>query len=77
VQSTTGSIGISERLKLVTSELESYVEEGDEDNVHVAVRIKPTFGKERDMWTADPLRGYIGGKPGEFFYGKPLLTELM
>jgi hypothetical protein len=66
---TKDVLGISERLKLVTSELESYVEESDEENVHVAVRLKPTFGKDRDIWTADPVRGYIGGKPGEFFFG--------
>ena len=73
---TPNTVAISERLKLVTSELESYVEEGEEDNVHVAVRIKPTFGKERDVWTADPLRGYIGGKQGEFFFGKHIQAEL-
>ena len=62
---------ISDRLQLVTSELESYVEEqdGDDDNVHVAVRMKPCFGLDRDVWTADPLRGYIGSKIGDFFFG--------
>ena len=74
------SLGITERLKIVTSELESYVEETeinhdhDHDNVHVAVRVKPNFSKERDIWTSDPLKGYIGGKLGEFFFGKKAIS---
>jgi centromeric protein E len=67
----TPGLGLTEKLKLVTSELESYVEEAEtsDDNVHVAVRLKPNFNKEREVWTADPLRGYIGAKLGEFFFG--------
>lgn len=63
--------GITERLKLVTSELESFVEEPEssDDNVHVAVRLKPNFNKEREVWSSDPLRGYIGSKLGDFFFG--------
>jgi hypothetical protein len=68
------SSGITERLKLVSNELESYVEESgsddDHNNVHVAVRLKPSFGVEREAWTSDPLRGYIGSKLGDFFFGK-------
>jgi hypothetical protein len=71
--SRKSSSGITERLKLVTNELESYVEENnsddDQNNVHVAVRLKPSFGVEREVWTSDPLRGYIGSKLGEFFFG--------
>lgn len=73
---STSSLGTSERLKLVTSELESLIDADDDETVHVAVRLKPTFGKDRDIWTADPLRGFIGGKPGEFFFGMPLAIEL-
>lgn len=71
-QKTT--LRLSDRLQLVTSELESYVEEQDseEENIHVAVRIKPCFGIDRDVWTADPLRGYIGSKLGDFFFGMGL-----
>jgi hypothetical protein len=67
-------LALSDRLQLVTSELESYVEEQDseDDNVHVAVRMKPCFGVEREAWTADPLRGYIGSKLGDFFFGTRL-----
>jgi len=69
------TLALSDRLQLVTSELESYVEEQDseEENVHVAVRIKPCFGLDRDVWTADPLRGYIGSKLGDFFFGRRLI----
>jgi hypothetical protein len=75
------SSGITERLKLVSNELESYVEENDSDddqnNVHVAVRLKPNFGVEREVWTSDPLRGYIGSKLGDFFFGKiPVAIKL-
>ena len=68
---TSHGLGLTEKLKLVTTELESYVEEAEtsDDNVHVAVRLKPNFNKEREVWTADPLRGYIGSKLGEFFFG--------
>jgi hypothetical protein len=68
------TFGITERLKLVTSELESYVEETEssDENVHVAVRLKPNFNKEREVWTSDPVRGYIGSKLGEFFFGRNL-----
>jgi len=76
---TSPSIGkspsslLSDKLNFVTSELESYVEEEEEDdtqnNVHVAVRVKPNFNKDKDVWNADPLRGYVGGKLGEFFFG--------
>jgi centromeric protein E len=56
----------------VASELESYVEEREDDvgdSVHVAVRLRPSFGVERDVWTWDPVRGFIGGKLGDFFFG--------
>ena len=65
--------GLSDRLNLVTSELESYVEENDDESVHVAVRLKPSFGKERDIWRADPVRGHIGGKLGEYFFGSSMM----
>jgi hypothetical protein len=65
------SLAISDRLQMVTSELESYVEEhdNDEDYVHVAVRMKPCSGVEREAWTADPVRGFIGSKLGDFYFG--------
>lgn len=73
---STGGVSISEKLQLVTSELESFVEETADndghDNVHVAVRLKPSFNMDRDVWTSDPLRGFIGGKMGDFFFGKHL-----
>jgi hypothetical protein len=46
----------------------------DQNNVHVAVRLKPNFGVEREVWTSDPLRGYIGSKLGDFFFGKILVA---
>jgi centromeric protein E len=70
---------LSEKLNFVTSELESYVEEEEEDdnqnNVHVAVRVKPNFNKDKDVWNADPLRGYVGGKLGDFFFGMQILVS--
>jgi len=79
---STGGVSISEKLQLVTSELESFVEETTDndshDNVHVAVRLKPSFNLDRDVWTSDPVRGFIGGKLGEFFFGsRPSLPRLM
>lgn len=75
----TQALGLTEQLKLITSELESYVEEAEtsDDNVHVAVRLKPNFNKEREVWTADPLRGYIGAKLGEFFFGSRPLKRML
>jgi len=70
---STDSVSISEKLQLVTNELESFVEETADndvhDNVHVAVRLKPSFNMDRDVWTSDPVRGFIGGKMGDFFFG--------
>jgi len=65
---------ITERLNSVANELESFVEESQseeiDDSVHVAVRLKPTIGSEhREIWTADPVRGFISGKLGDFFFG--------
>lgn len=66
------SSSLSEKLTIATSELESYLEQLEEDdnrdNVHVAIRLKPNFNKDKDVWTADPVRGYVGGKLGEYFF---------
>jgi len=61
----------------VTSELESFVAEAESidasddhnNNVHVAVRMKPNFNKDREVWTIDPVRGFIGSKLGDYFFG--------
>lgn len=67
------SLDITERLNSVANELESYVEgtqsTEDYDAVHVAVRLRPSLNTEREVWKCDPLRGFIGGKTGEFFFG--------
>ena len=62
---------------MITTELESYFEETEckEENVHVAVRLKPNFNKEREVWTADPLNGYVGSKMGEFFFGSNFVSQ--
>jgi hypothetical protein len=44
-------------------------QDNDEDYVHVAVRMKPCSGVEREAWTADPVRGFIGSKLGDFYFG--------
>jgi hypothetical protein len=65
--------GLTARLQFVTSELESFVAEAesgeDLENVHVAVRVKPNFNKDREVWSVDPVRGFIGSKLGDFFFG--------
>jgi hypothetical protein len=70
------SSGITERLNLVASELESFVEGSEsaevDDNVHVAVRLKPSLGTGKEVWTCDPLRSHVGGKLGDFFYGSQI-----
>jgi len=60
----------------VTSELESFVAEAesndasdDHNNVHIAVRMKPNFSKDREVWTIDPVRRFIGSKLGDYFFG--------
>ena len=60
----------------MTSELESFVAEAesidasdDHNNVHIAVRMKPNFSKDREVWTIDPVRGFIGSKLGDYFFG--------
>jgi hypothetical protein len=69
----TNAYGLTERLQFVTSELESFVAEAesseDLENVHVAVRVKPNFNKDREVWTVDPVRRFIGSKLGDFFFG--------
>lgn len=73
------SSDITEKLNLVANELESYVEETqsgeDQENVHVAVRLKPNMSAEREVWTCDPTRSFIGGKLGDFFFGKRMLLH--
>jgi hypothetical protein len=71
--SSGGSSSLSQTLQMLTSELESYVTEAEsnneQDNVHVAIRLKPCFNMEKDVWRADPVTGFIGSKFGDFFFG--------
>jgi hypothetical protein len=70
---SSANSALTQTLQLLTSELESYVTEADSNhehnNVHVAIRLKPSFSLEKDDWKADPLRGFIGSKLGDFYFG--------
>jgi len=55
--------------------VEEEEEDDNQNNVHVAVRVKPNFNKDKDVWNADPLRGYVGGKLGDFFFGMQICVS--